>query len=90
MGKSQKPKLERAMELLDQQIPYREIQEILKNEFGSGLSNTSLRNIQKEQDTLEQLTDENQRLKEELAIFKKLYFELVEATKLMFNKDEEK
>ena len=75
------------MELLELQIPYREIQEQLKREFGSGMSNTSLKNILIQQDKITKLEEENRRLKEDLAIFKKLYYELVEATKKMLYKN---
>jgi hypothetical protein len=80
-----KEKQDRIKELLQNQTTYRNIQVILKEEFGGGISNTTLKKMNQEQDRIKQLEMENQKLREELQVFKTLYYELVEATKKLLN-----
>ena len=58
MGKSSQEKIEYATQLLRADIPYREIQEYLKLRFGSGMSNTTLQNLQVERDEIDLLKEE--------------------------------
>ena len=81
MGKSSKEKIELAEKLLINKTSYRLIQEELKKKFGSGLSNTTLRNLQRDQSRVNILEEKIEFLEEELALFKKLYFQLRKATK---------
>ena len=81
MGKSSKEKIELAEKLLISKTSYRLIQEELKKKFGSGLSNTTLRDLQRDQSRVNILEEKIEFLEEELALFKKLYFQLRKATK---------
>ncbi len=81
MGKSSKEKIELAEKLLINKTSYRLIQEELKKKFGSGLSNTTLRDLQRDQSRVNILEEKIEFLEEELALFKKLYFQLRKATK---------
>lgn len=67
--------------LLKQENTYREIQEALKKKFGSGMSNTRLKELQEELSELIELRAENQELKKELQTYKNLYFELKDVLK---------
>ena len=87
MGKSSKEKIELAENLLSSNTSYRLIQEELKKKFGSGLSNTTLRNLQKEQSRITILEEKIEFLEDELALFKKLYFQLRKATKKRLMKE---
>lgn len=71
-------KREFARKMLKADIPYKEIQDFLKQRFGSGMSNTTLKNLAKEDNKITRLQVELQKTKEQLALFKKLYFEIVE------------
>ena len=86
MVKSSKEKLDLTMKLLQMGLPYRDIQEKLRLQFGSGVSNTTLMKLQKKNDAISQLRKENEQIKEELALFKKLYFELLALTKKRMEK----
>ena len=81
MGKSSKEKIELAEKLLINKTSYRLIQEELKKKFGSGLSNTTLRDLQRDQSRVNILEEKIEFLEEELALFNKLYFQLRKATK---------
>ncbi len=81
MGKSSKEKIELAEKLLINKTSYRLIQEELKKKFGSGLSNTTLRDLQRDQSRINILEEKIEFLEDELALFKKLYFQLRKATK---------
>lgn len=81
MGKSSQEKLDLAEQLLQEGKPYRLIQEALVAKFGSGMSNTTLKRLLKEKNKIFQLEERNKQLEHELALFKKMYFELLNATK---------
>ena len=70
-----------AKSLLRAGIPYRKIQIQLKIKFGSGVSNTKLKMIQKDIEKDEDLRAELERVNNELILYKKMYFELLEAMK---------
>jgi hypothetical protein len=81
MGKSNQEKFDLAEHLLKEGKPYRFIQDALIAKFGSGMSNTTLKRLLKEQNKIYQLEERNKQLEHELALFKKMYFELLNATK---------
>jgi len=78
MGKSSKEKIDYARQLLNAEIPYREIQEYLKLRFGSGMSNTTLRKLQDDHDEINQLREELKRVNNQLDLYKRLYNELLQ------------
>ena len=69
---------------------YRDIQELMKQKFGSGMSNTTLQKIHARMSKVRQLEEKVQYLEEELALFKRLYFELLTATKKKLGQKVEK
>ncbi|WP_457559038.1 hypothetical protein [Candidatus Harpocratesius sp.] len=81
MGKSTIEKLDYAKSLLRAGIPYRDIQIQLRIKFGSGVSNTTLQNLYQEMIDEMDLRSQLSECKRELALYKKLYFELVDAMK---------
>ncbi|OLS15092.1 MAG: hypothetical protein RBG13Loki_1279 [Promethearchaeota archaeon CR_4] len=81
MGKSSKEKFDLVEQLLQEGKPYRVIQEKLLEKFGSGMSNTTLKRLLNEQNKIHQLEEKNMQLEHELALFKKMYFELLNATR---------
>jgi hypothetical protein len=85
MGKLDGEKKYYAKKLLQEGIPYRDIQKQLKIKFGSGFSNTTLQKFQLEVDEDEDLRTELERVRNELYLYKKLYFELLEAMKDKIN-----
>ncbi len=88
MPKSPQEKINFARRLLEQGIPYTEIQSQLKTRYGSGMSNTSLRNLNEGVDTFQDLRKrleiteiELRETKIELTLYKKMYQELLEVVK---------
>ena len=81
MGRQDEEKKRLAKKLLQHGLPYRAIQSQLKIKFGSGFSNTTLQKIQIDLDNDDDLRAELIRVQNELALYKKLYFELLEAMK---------
>jgi len=81
MGKSSQEKFDLAEQLLQEGKPYKFIQEKLLEKFGSGMSNTTLKRLLREKNKIYQLEEKNTQLEHELALFKKMYFELLNATK---------
>ena len=81
MGKSSDEKLEFARTMLRQGLGYREIQQLLKDKYGAGVSNSTLQSLQEEIDDLEILKRELERTERELALYKNLYFELLDSLK---------
>ena len=86
MVKSSKEKLDLTRKLLQMGLSYRDIQEKLRVQFGSGVSNTTLIKLQKKNDEVSQLRKENDQLRDELSLFEKLYFELLALTKKRMEK----
>ena len=74
-----------AEKLLKLNLPYREIQIILKQKFETGMSNSSLQKLRNNQQKKKDLEAENELLRHELTIFKKLYFELINSMKEKIN-----
>ena len=81
MSKRDPEKIAFAEELMEQGVPYRQIQEKMKEKFGSGMSNNTLNKLQQQKSHIQVIEKELTQTKEELALFKKLYFELLAATK---------
>ncbi|OLS16329.1 MAG: hypothetical protein RBG13Loki_0053 [Promethearchaeota archaeon CR_4] len=79
--KSPKEKTEFAITLLSQGKTYREVQQMLVEQFGSGMSNTTLLKLQYPKPKIEDLLKRIDDLEQELLLFKRLYFELVAVTK---------
>ena len=89
MPKSSEAKVDLTKRLVAAGVPYREIQEILKKSFGSGMSNTTIRNLTNHVDEMELLKQEIQKLKRELektrhdlALYKHLYNDLKDSITL--------
>lgn len=76
MGKSSLEKVYLAEDLLKQGKSYRFIQSQLVEKFGSGMSNTTLKNLQKRTTRMARLHTRIGELEHELALFKRLYFEI--------------
>ena len=81
MGKSSQAKLDYVKSLLQAGIPYRDIQDRLKQLFGSGVSNTTLQNLVSEIEQEGDVTRQLEQCQQELALYKKLYFEMLTAMK---------
>ncbi len=64
--------------MVKQGIPYRNIQSTLKAQFGSGISNTTFKKIRDRAEHDQSLEARIEELERELALFKRLYFELLE------------
>ena len=79
--KTPEEKKEYVRKLLHAGIPYQEIQEHLKLRFGSGMSNTTLKNMAQETDEILILRKDLTETKKELELFKELYYELLKAVK---------
>ena len=77
-NKSSQIKKLRAIELIQKGTPYREIQVLLKNEFGTGMSNSTLKKLLENSTIITQLKNQITRLDGEVKVWKNLYFELKE------------
>ncbi len=87
MPKSPREKTEYAITLLAQGKTYREVQMMLVEKFGSGMSNTTLLKLQYPKPKIDDLLKRIDELEQELLLFKRLYFELVAATKGKLEKE---
>lgn len=74
-----------ARKLLRLELPYREIQSELKRKYGSGVSNSTLKEIQDDLQKIDKLREENHKLRKELAMYKSLYFDLMDTMKKKFS-----
>ncbi|UYP45481.1 hypothetical protein NEF87_001766 [Candidatus Lokiarchaeum ossiferum] len=81
MPKSSKEKQDHARALLDQGISYSQIQQDLKNRYGTGMSNSTLQRLIGESDRIHELEDHVKELSLELKMYKKMYYELLDAVK---------
>ena len=81
MPKSSKEKQELARLLLNEGISYDQIQEELKNKYGSGMSNTTLKHLTVEPERIKELEDKVKELALELKMYKKMYYELLDVVK---------
>ena len=80
-------KINYAKKLLKIGMSYRDIQLNLKLTFGTGMSNTTLKNLVVEEKLIEDWKDKYEKSQEELAVYKNLYFNLLKTLKLKL-KDE--
>ena len=77
MGKSSQEKIDYAITLLKMGKTFRDIQKQLKNKFGSSMSFSTLTKLK---DISAKNTEESAKIKQleqELTLFKRLYFELL-------------
>ena len=88
MPKSSDAKVELTKKLLSAGIPYREIQDILNKTFGSGMSYTTFQKLAQKEDEMEILREELgksklelEKTRHDLALYKHLYFELLQSVK---------
>ncbi len=78
MGRSSQEKIDTAIELLQAGKTFREIQAVLQQKFKSSMSFSTLSKLKKIQSTNTEESEKIRRLEQELELFKKLYFDLVE------------
>ena len=77
MKRSSQEKVEYATKLVGEGLPYQEIQMKLRERFGSGMSNSTLKLLREAQSKLGGKSDRIRQLEQELALFKKGYFEVL-------------
>jgi hypothetical protein len=87
MTQNNEEKLRYAKKLLKIGMSYRDIQFNLKLTFGTGMSNTTLKNLVVEEKQNEDWRIKYEQSQEELAVYKNLYFNLLKTLKLKL-KDE--
>ena len=80
MPKLRKQRKDFVKQLMQNDYNYDQIQEKLKEKFGTGMSNTTLQRIKSEMQEITFLKKEIQHLQEEVQLWKNLYFELKDAT----------
>lgn len=81
MPKSPKEKQEFARLLLQQGISYKQIQKDLKDRYGTGMSNSTLQRLIVESDRIRELEHKVKELNIEVKMYKKMYYELLDAVK---------
>ena len=87
MPQNDAEKISFAKKLLKIGMSYRDIQLNLKLTFGTGMSNTTLKNLVVEEKQNEDWREKYEESQEELAVYKNLYFNLLKTLKLKL-KDE--
>ena len=78
MGRSSQEKINYAVKLIKVGKTFREIQEILKKKFNSSMSFSTLSKLKQIQSKGSEESEKVSRLEQELSLFKKLYFDLLE------------
>lgn len=78
MGRSSQEKIDTAVELLKTGKTFREIQAVLQQKFKSSMSFSTLSKLKNIQSTNSEDSEKIRRLTQELNLFKKLYFDLIE------------
>ena len=81
MPKSSKEKHEFARLLLQEGISYAQIQEEMKIKYGTGMSNSTLQRLIVETSRIKELEDQVSEMAMELKMYKKMYYELLDAVK---------
>ena len=79
--KSTVEKVEYARQLVKLGLPYREIQEELRSQFGTGMSNTTLQKLGSQDTEITELKKLLADTTNELELYKRLYNELIGAMK---------
>lgn len=79
--KSTVEKVEYARQLVKLGLPYREIQEELRSQFGTGMSNTTLQKLGSQDTEIMELKKMLADTTNELELYKRLYNELIGAMK---------
>ncbi len=87
MTQNEVEKVNFAKKLLKIGMSYRDIQLNLKLTFGTGMSNTTLKNLVVEEKQNEDWREKYEQSQEELSVYKNLYFNLLKTLKLKL-KDE--
>ena len=82
MTQNDEEKVRYAKKLLKIGMSYRDIQLNLKLTFGTGMSNTTLKNLVVEEKRIEDWKEKYEKSQEELAVYKNLYFNLLKTLKL--------
>ncbi len=80
MPRSSKEKVKYAKELIEKDLSYDEIQSQLFDRFGSGMSNSTIKKMSEKKENINDLKAQNEELKRDLQLFKRLYFDLLEKT----------
>ena len=80
IGRSTQEKIEFAKKLVGEGLSYQDIQVKLRDRFGSGMSNSTLKQLREVNSKLEGQSDQIRQLEQELSLFKKAYFELLDKT----------
>ena len=80
MGRSSRDKIEYVKTLIEKDLQYDEIQKKLFEKFGSGMSNTTIKNLSRKKEDVGQLKTKIKDLERDLSLFKRLYFDLLEKT----------
>ena len=83
MGRSSHEKIEYAKKLVGDGLLYEEIQKKLKDRYGSGMSNTTLKRMRENKSKIEDHSKRIGQLESQLTVFKKFYFELKEKMEKM-------
>lgn len=83
MGRSSREKIEYAKKLVGDGLLYEEIQKKLKDRYGSGMSNTTLKRMRENKSKIEDHSKRIGQLESQLTVFKKFYFELKEKMEKM-------
>ena len=80
MPRSSREKIEYVKLLIEKNLSYEDIQKILFEKFGSGMSNTTIKNLSNKKEEVGELKTKIKDLERELSFFKRLYFDLLEKT----------
>ena len=83
MGRSSREKIEYAKKLVGDGLLYEEIQKKLKDRYGSGMSNTTLKRMRENKSKIEDHSKRIGQLESQLTMFKKIYFEMKEKMEKM-------
>ena len=89
MGRSSHEKIEYAKKLVGDGLLYQEIQKKLKDRYGSGMSNTTLKRMRENKSKIEDHSKRIGQLESQLTVFKKFYFELKEKMEKMEKEEKE-
>ena len=83
IGRSSREKIEYAKKLVGDGLVYEEIQKKLKDRYGSGMSNSTLKRMRENKSKIEDHSKRIGQLESQLTVFKKFYLELKEKMEKM-------